>query len=346
MRRILATAGVLLTVCVSAHAQTEKFHFGAIGDTAYSKRGEIEFDRMVDAMNKEQLAFVVHVGDFEADPRPYARRPDRISMPCVDASFERVLKSFQRSKHPFILTPGDNDWTDCHLLKVQKADPLERLARLRQMFFPEGKSLGQTAIAVTSQTKDPGFSLYRENLTWTRSNVLFATLHIVGSNYNAGRNADMDKEHAGRTAANIAWMKKAFAAARAEKMRGLALITQANVGFETFWADSLKGRYLRGVAGARAPKEPVKTGYDAFVAALTSEMETFRKPVLFVHGDTHVFHISKPLMSQKTKRFFQNFTRVEVLGDPDTNWVRIGVDPESPAVFSMDPVVVPGNVPQ
>lgn len=346
MRRILALAGVFSMVCAGAQAQTEKFHFGAVGDTAYSKRGEAEFDRMVDAMNKEQLAFVVHVGDFQADPRPYARRPDRISMPCVDASLERVLKSFQRSKHPFVLTPGDNDWTDCHILKAQKVDPLERLARVRQMFFPEGRSLGQTTIAVASQAGDEGFGLYRENLTWSRSGIVFATLHVVGSNDNAGRNADMDKEHAARGAANIAWMKKAFAAARADNVRGLALMTQANVGFETYWADSLKRRYLRGVAGAKAPKEAVKTGYDVFVAALIAEMETFRKPVLFVHGDTHVFHISKPLMSRKTKRFFQNFTRVEVFGDPDTHWVRVGVDPASPAVFSVEPVTIPENAPQ
>ena len=175
-----------------ANAQSQMFQFAAIGDTAYSKRGEQEFDRMIAAMNKEPLAFVVHVGDFEADPRPYARHPDKISMPCTDESFARVLASFQRSAHPFVLTPGDNDWTDCHLLKARKVDSLERLAKLREMFFPEGRSLGQQTMPVASQAKEQGFATFRENLSWTRNGVVFATLHIVGSNDHFGKTAEAD----------------------------------------------------------------------------------------------------------------------------------------------------------
>ena len=44
--------------------------------------------------------------------------------------------------------------------------------------------------------------------------VTFATLHIVGSNDNFGRTPEMDAEHIERKAANMVWMKQAFAAAR------------------------------------------------------------------------------------------------------------------------------------
>jgi hypothetical protein len=30
---------------------------------------------------------------------------------------------------------------------------------------------------------------------------------------------------------------------------------------------------------------------------LAEEMENFKKPVLFIHGDTHLFRINKPLIS-------------------------------------------------
>jgi hypothetical protein len=323
-------------------AQGQKFQFAAIGDTAYSKRGEQEFDRMIAAMNRENLAFVVHVGDFEADPRPYERNPDRISMPCTDESFARVLASFQRSTHPFVLTPGDNDWTDCHLLKARKVEPLERLAKLREIFFPEGRSLGQRTMPVDSQAKEQGFANLRENLTWTTNGVVFATLHTVGSNDNLGRTTEMDAEHAGRTAANLAWMKKAFATARAPEVRGLVLLTQANVAFESRWTESLKSRYVRS-AGGRIPKDAEGTGYDALVDALVIEMESFPKPVLFVHGDTHLFRVNKPLISKKTRRFYENFTRVEVFGDPDTHWVRITVDPSKAELFTIEPEIVPEN---
>lgn len=325
-----------------ADAQSQKFQFAAIGDTAYSKRGEQEFDRMIAAMNRENLAFIVHVGDFEADPRPYERNPDKISMPCTDESFARVLASFQRSAHPFVLTPGDNDWTDCHLLKARKVDPLERLAKLREMFLPEGHSLGQRTMPVDSQAKEQGFAKFRENMTWTTNGVVFATLHTVGSNDNFGRTPEMDAEHAERKAANIAWMKKAFATARASEVRGLVLLTQANVAFEFHWTESLKSRYVRS-AGGRVPKDAESTAYDALVDALVTEMESFRKPVLFVHGDTHLFRVNKPLISKKTRRFFQNFTRVEVFGDPDTHWVRITVDPSKPELFTIEPEIIPEN---
>jgi predicted phosphodiesterase len=338
----VAAAIVFFAFLGFAHAQSQKFQFAAIGDTAYSKRSEQEFDRMIAAMNRENLAFIVHVGDFEADPRPYERNPDKISMPCTDESFARVLASFQRSAHPLVLTPGDNDWSDCHLLKARKVDPLERLAKLREMFFPEGRSLGQRTMVVDSLAKEQGFVKFRENLTWTMNGVVFATLHTVGSNDNFGRTAEMDAEHAERKAANTAWMKKAFATARAPEVRGLVLLTQANVAFESHWTESLRSRYVRS-AGGKVPKDAESTAYDALVDALMTEMESFRKPVLFVHGDTHLFRVNKPLISKKARRFFQNFTRVEVFGDPDTHWVRITVDPSKPELFTIEPEIIPEN---
>ena len=98
--------GVLITAIVSlaftgiAAAQNKKFQFAVIGDTSYSnsKVAEQEFDRMMAALNKENLSFVVHVGDFEADPNPYERTPDKITMPCTDENFERVLASCSRNR--------------------------------------------------------------------------------------------------------------------------------------------------------------------------------------------------------------------------------------------------------
>jgi hypothetical protein len=338
---IVAAAVVACGVCDIARSQT--FQFAAIGDTAYSKKGEQEFDRMIGKINQEEFAFVVHVGDFEADPRPYERNPDRISMPCTDVSFQRVLETFQASTNPFILTPGDNDWADCHLLKARKVDPLERLAKLRELFYPDGRSLGKKTIAVQSQAKDGGFEKFRENLTWSISGVTFATFHIVGSNDNLGRTPEMDAEHAERTAANIAWLKKAFAAAKAANGPGLVLITQANPGFEAHWTASLQARYFRVFPDVKVPKQLKPTGYDRFLDALAAEMESYDKPTLFIHGDTHLFRIGKPLMSKKKRRFFDNFTRVEVFGDPDTHWVRITVDVKKPGLFTVEPVIVPEN---
>jgi hypothetical protein len=326
-----------------AAAQNAAFQFAAVGDTAYTIKGETEFDRTLAAMNKEGLAFVVHVGDFEADPRPYTRSPDKISMPCTDESFSRVLDSFGKSAHPFVLTPGDNDWTDCHLLKARQVDPLERLAKLREMFYPEGKSLGAKTMPVVSQSKDAGFAKFRENLTWTHGGIPFVTFHTVGSNDNKRRTPEMDAEQAEREAANLAWLKKAFAAARQSNAPGLVLITQANVNFENHWTPMLRDRYVRSVEGSQMPKEQAESAYDPYVNALADEMENYDKPVLFIHGDTHLFRINKPLLSKKTKRFFENFTRLEVFGDPESHWVRVTVDPAKAGLFVIEPEIVAEN---
>jgi hypothetical protein len=321
----------------------QPFQFSAVGDTGYSKKSEEEFSRMIAAMNREPLAFVVHVGDFEADPRPYMRNPKAITEPCTDESFKGVLAQFQQSAHPFVLTPGDNDWTDCHLLKTRKVDPLERLAKVREMFYPAGVSLGKRTLPVTSQASDPKFAKFRENLAWTVNNVSFMTMHTVGSNNNRGRTPEMDAEADERMAANIVWLRKAFADAKANNSAGLVLITQANPGFETKWTVELIRRYFQLFTSVSPPKTLPPSGYDDLLDAVSAEMANYDKPTLFIHGDTHIFHINKPLVDKKRGRFVDHFTRLEVFGDPDSHWVRVMVDPKDPGLFTIRPEIIPEN---
>ena len=142
-------------IAADAGAQERAFRFALIGDMPYTKPQEIQFTRVVDVLNKADLAFVVHIGDIQADPRIYNRAPDTTSMPCVDENYKAMLDAFQRIRHPFILTPGDNEWTDCHHLQARKIDPLEALAKVRATYFPDGKSLGQRTIAVKSGNEPP-----------------------------------------------------------------------------------------------------------------------------------------------------------------------------------------------
>ena len=344
MKHLVAAALALAALLVPhADAVAQRFQFGAIGDTGYSKKAEAELDRMIVDMNKADLAFVVHVGDLQADPRPFERDQANVSMPCTDARLDAVIAQLKASAHPVLVTPGDNDWTDCHLLKAQTADPMQRLGRVRELLFGATPTLGKRAMAVSSQAALPEFATFRENLAWQVNGVHFMTMHIVGSNDNKGRTAEMDKEAAERTAANVAWLKRAFDSARKSNAPGLVLITQANIGFETQWTPSLKDRYFRLFPGVNPPKDSPPSGFDEVLATLADEMERFAKPVLFIHGDTHIFHVSKPLVSKKSRRFFDNFTRLEVFGDPDSHWVRVTVDPAKRDLFVIEPEIVAQN---
>ena len=331
--------------CGIASGQNQSsFEFGLIGDTGYSKAEEEQFERVIAAVNANDLAFVVHVGDFQNDPRPHNANPDRSSVPCVEDSYKRVLASFQRVRHPFVLTPGDNDWTDCHLLKSQPIDPLRALATVRAMFYPKGQSLGQRTMSVESQSADPAYAKFVENLRWSIAGVTFATAHIPGSNDNFGRTPEMDAEHNERKAANLSWIKAAFAKAKAENSRGLVLMIQANPGFENRWPAGPKGRYFGPFVGrSGAPAVPPGDAFGDYIAVLADEMESYDRPVALLHGDTHLFRIDKPLYSKKTSRVFVNFTRVETFGSPEMHWVRVTIDHTYSGLFRFQPEVVGQN---
>jgi hypothetical protein len=340
----IGAVAIALLISSTAQAQERAFDFGVIGDMPYTKAQEREYQRVLAALNAADLAFVAHIGDFQFDARPYNQNPSLASMPCVDENYKAILDSFQSVRHPFILTPGDNDWTDCWPLQAKKVDPLELLARIRAMFFPEGRSLGQRTIVVRNQSSDPAFAKFRENLRWTLGGVTFVTLHIVGSNDNFGRTPEMSAEHLERKAANLAWLNQAFAEARASNSRGLVILTQANPGFENFWPPAAKTRYFIPFIPRGGQLPAGSAVYGDYIQALAEELETFDKPVVYLHGDTHLFRIDKPLYSKKTNRMFENFTRVETFGWPDTHWVRVTVDPADPQLFRFKAEIVPENV--
>jgi hypothetical protein len=178
---------------------------------------------------------------------------------------------------------------------------------------------------------------------WTQGDVLFVTLHIIGSNNNLGRTPEMDAEYAERNAANLAWMSQAFALAVRSGSRGVMIIAQANPRFENTWPGYVQQRYMLAGLGFKSPDTRRATGFDEFLAALEKETVAFGKPVVYVHGDTHIFRVDKPLFGSTSRRSIENFTRVETIGYPDTHWVRTIVDPKDPNVFSFRQEIVNEN---
>src|SRR5882757_2988600 len=100
---MLLAASLALASCASEPTSKDAFTFGVIGDTPYSEREEAPFLAAIERMNAQPLAFVVHVGDIKAGSNSR----------CSDELFEKRKAQFNLSTHPFIYTPGDNEWTDC-----------------------------------------------------------------------------------------------------------------------------------------------------------------------------------------------------------------------------------------
>jgi hypothetical protein len=317
-------------------AQPLRFEIGLIGDLPYTAEDDAKFPHLMQAMNEANLAFVVHVGDIEHDPRGYKVNKTG-TMPCTDEAFAQRKALFHTSTHPFILTPGDNDWTDCRYAEPS-LDPLERLTKLRAVFFQGDQSFGQRTLPLTRQSTDPQYATFRENVRWTYGEVLFVTLHIVGSNNNLGYTPENDAEYAARTAANLVWLKQAFELAKRNAHKGIMILTQANPYFEDHWGER-RQRSLH-----IAPSDPKPTGYGDILKALEAEVLAFDKPVALVQGDTHYFRIDKPLFSTTKQRMIEHFTRVEVFGTPNVHWVRGIIDANDPQVFTFKPEIVQKNL--
>lgn len=329
----------LLDPAGAAGKDTRPLQFALVGDGPYTAGQRADFLNMVKEINKEDLGFVLHAGDFQFDGIAWKETSKGLP-PCSDETFKDRLSLTGKIKHPFIFTPGDNDWTDCHRAKPQAYDPLERLAKVREVFFKGDKSLGARTLKLTRQSKDPRYSKYRENARWVWGDVLFVTLHMVGSNNNLGRTPEMDKEYEERNAANLAWLNEAFDIASRAGNKAVMIVSQANPQFENGWTAKVKKRYLLGGLGIKPPKERRETGFDDFLAALEKHVVKFGKPVAYVHGDTHTFRMDKPLLGTDSHRIVKNFTRVETFGFPDTHWVRITIDPTDPNVFQFSPQIV------
>src|SRR3954462_6602100 len=222
MRRsaLLSAALLLLAAGCGAFAQPRpgSIAFALIGDAPYNAIEIPEFDRLVDEMNAQDLAFVIHVGDITSGQGP-----------CTDAWFEARKRQFQRSKHPFIIVPGENDWVDCHR---SGRDPLERLERFRQVFESGDESLGARRIRLERQSSDPRFAEYREHVRWVTADVLFVGVNVQGSNNNLGRNRTMDEEHAKRMAAVFEWLDEAVKTVEPPNLRALVVFAQADPDFE------------------------------------------------------------------------------------------------------------------
>lgn len=307
------------------------FQFALIGDAPYGvPAGEPapNFDRLVAEINADpDLRWVLHVGDVMGE-----------STGCPESLYRDRLERLNALDMPVVVTPGDNDWTDCHRAGGGGWDPLERLRVMRQVFYEEPvRSIGGDPMPLTSQAEASAFEDFPENVRWTRGGVVFATVHLVGSNNGAndfqGRDEDDDAEVARRSEAGIAWLNRAFDRAEDTGAAGVFVMIHAN---------PVRGH-------AREPGE-LSEAYLPFLRTLERRTREFEGPVVLAHGSSHYFRVDKPYLprgegsnGEPEASRLDNFTRVESFGYPLIHWVRVTVDPDDPEVFSFEQEIVAGN---
>jgi len=335
-----------LTIAALAPAWTDdgddddSYDIGLWGDLPYSTlQATVGVPNLIADMNAHDLRFTVHDGDLKQGSGSL----------CDDALYAQALANFNSLRAPAMFTPGDNDWTDCDRPSNGGFSSRERLDHERQVFFSTPFSLGQHRIRQEVQTEAlclgvNGMVPCVENRRWTVGRVTYATLNIQGSCNNLCDTNPDPAEYAARNAADIRWLQETFAVAKQRHSVAVMLISQADPG----WDQSDPTR-----SPLRDPKTLTETdgqpdGYATFLLALRDEVIAFRKPVAYVHGDSHYFRIDQPFLDSQGRRL-ENFTRVETFGDNQANgnndvrWLKVRVDPRSRDVFFYQPVTVPAN---
>jgi hypothetical protein len=362
LKKFLPTAAVLIAAAMFPNLATgtdpevrrdddgpgrDAYAIGLWGDLPYSDvQATTGVPNLIADMNEQELRFTVHDGDLKAgNGTPGSTTPTT----CTDALYEQALGFFDSLKAPAILTPGDNDWTDCDRPSNGGFSSLERLDHERGVFFSTPFSLGQRRIRLEVQ-KAPlclgvsGPVPCVENRRWTVGGVTYATLNVQGSCNNLCDTAPDPAEFGARNKANIAWLQETFEEAKARHSAAIMLIAQANPGWDL--SDGTR-------APLRDPKTLAETdgqpdGFQEYLVALRDHVIAFRKPVAYVHGDSHYFRVDRPFLDPQGRRL-ENFTRVETFGDNqgngnnDVNWVKVLVDPRSREVFAFQAQIVPAN---
>jgi hypothetical protein len=311
--------GICLLACFLGRLQgaeaPKSFEFVVMGCMPYYlPEDDLRFQNVMREVNTLNPAFTVHCGDTKGGKDP-----------CDDPVYDRVLGYFNSFNGPLIYVPGDNEWTDCSTKAAGSYDPIERLNKVRGMFFKEEQSLGKHPLPLVSQRRQAEYKGYPEQNRWEMGGVLFTTLHVVGSNNNhITNNVAAVKEFEARDKAAVAWMQEAFTTAKKENHRALVLFMQANP------FDELVKNKSRG------------SGFDKLVPALHEEMMRYGKPVYLFHSDSHYFRIDKPLLAP-TGRLIENFTRVETFGGRNLHLIRVKVDADGAEPFTVRPWMIEAN---
>ena len=306
----LAFGGFTARPAQAAHDET--YTMAIIGDVPYGSALIDHFPDFIGQINADpDVRMVTHLGDIKSG-----------STVCSDDYFNLVFKDFALFRDPLVYTPGDNEWTDCHRANNGAYNPLERLAKIRSIFFADpGKTLGQQQVAVKSQAG----AGYPENVAYSRNGISFAALNIPGSNNSmlpwsglgyTAPTPEQVQEVTVRTAADIALIHRTFAQAKADGNRAVVLQTQADMFDPTVgtpnWSD-----------------------YSAFkpiVQAIVDESAGFDRPVYLFNGDSHVYNVDAPLAAGSSWLSFygvtgtaDNLSRITVNGSSlgETNWLKL-----------------------
>eukprot|EP01026_Neomeris_dumetosa_P051781 TRINITY_DN4561_c0_g1_i12.p1 TRINITY_DN4561_c0_g1~~TRINITY_DN4561_c0_g1_i12.p1 ORF type:complete len:961 (-),score=121.76 TRINITY_DN4561_c0_g1_i12:1398-4280(-) len=307
------------------------------------------WNNLLTDISQAHVNFVVNLGDIKSP-----------EMNCSDEYFQFILDAFNNVQHPLVYVPGDEEWAKCNSESAGAWNPHERLDFLRALFFDEPTmSRGKYPMPVTPQSKTVPEDIIEEimagdievglpeNVYWIKNNIVFATLHLVGSNNNLMK-SDYDTqevyeerllEFKHRNTANLQFIDHVFDVANSEDAPGLVIFFNGNPFNQTS-------------AQMNVSNIQIQTGFQDIMNLLRNETIEFGNPVVIVHSDNHQFLLDKPfdlvqeinMTDQGShQQPIENLYRLVTPGRGQVWWVEIIIDPNHPDVFLFTPRLVRTN---
>jgi len=259
MRKLLSLAllGAALCAAPASWAQ-DSFSFGVIGHAFSGSPDEGVLRRALDESDADNLAFVVVNGIKSA------------AEPCSDALYSARRDLLKEAENGVIVSLAASDWVGCRNRNGSVA--IERLNRVRDLFFPDEFSFGASKVPLFRQSVTPKFRSYTENARWEFGNVLFATINLPAANNHFLPDGGRNSEFEDRLIANKDWLQRLFTFATQKKLAGIVLFADGN----PLAQPSQRPFLLRGQ----------RDGFAETRQRITTLAATFKGKILLVHGET------------------------------------------------------------
>ncbi|MES2933316.1 MAG: hypothetical protein V4805_07495 [Pseudomonadota bacterium] len=204
-----------LSLAGNTLAQPLSFSFAVIANAFQAGSEDALLSGRLAKTDQDNLAFVIVNGIKSSDES------------CSDELYLRRKGLLDTAQNGVIVSLSQNDWIDCRNSSGRPV-AIERLNRLRELFFDGEFSLGGTKIPLQRESSNAKFRSYAENARWELGGVLFATIHLPAANNHYRTEAGRNSEFEDRQIANRDWLQSILAIAKREKMAGIVLFCDGN----------------------------------------------------------------------------------------------------------------------
>ena len=286
--------------------------------TPYGGSQLADFPRLVSALNRDpDVELTVHVGDIKDG-----------ASPCSDAYFDQMRANFDTLQDPLVLTPGD-EWTDCHRPAAGRDTARPSVSRSSVRSSTRAPT---RALAKRESVENPGpharLRDVRRTRLWKAKKVVFATVHVVGSNNDLVHGSDRPRhQRSGRSVLQsttpVSPTLMARPHLRLRRRGGGAWRRRGDAADMWFNTPSASPRSSSG--------------------SPTSARRWQARPTL--EGDSHPLHRRPPARRASALHGVStaapNLTRIIVEGQTTSEWLKLRIDPNAVELFSWSRMSIP-----